>query len=258
MKYFLPKTGLKAIDRAVEALFNRLKARFLGQRKEPKQIRFGVYDQPVKVKDDLTIPGIFDEAARSESVKPNEQLKSALASSIEQYLDAHQELAKAKIKSTVQTFLTESEMSKKKPNVEKILGQQLGDVFTKVNSDVQKVVDNEMNKAKNVSTLDGIIKRGLSLGIEDSTVAFLGPLDQYTCDDCVRLFFMPDRITPRVWKVSELNHGYGKHNATVPSVGGQHPFCRHSLVTMRPGFGFKGGKIGYIEPGYDVYEDQRS
>lgn len=258
MKYFLPKTGLKAIDRAVEAIFNRLKARFLGQKKEPKQIRFGVYDTPVKVKEDLSIPGIFDEAARSEGVKPNEQLKSALGSSIEQYLDAHQELAKAKIKATVQTFLTEAEMSKKKVDVEKVLGQQLGDVFTKVNSDVQRVVDTEMNKAKNVSTLDGIIKRGLALGIEDSTVAFLGPLDKYTCEECIRLYFMPDRVTPRVWKVSELKHGYGKRGDPAPSIGGAHNFCRHTLITMRPGFGFKGGKISYISPDYDVYEDQRS
>lgn len=258
MKYFLPKTGIKAIDRAVESLFNRLKARFLGQTKEPKQIRFGVYDQPVQVRQDFSVPGIFDEAARSEGIKPNEQLKSALSSSIEQYLDAHQELAKAKIKATVQTFLTESEMSKGKPDVEKVLGQQLGEVFTKVNSDVQRVVDTEMNKAKNVSTLDGIIKRGLSLGIEDPTVVFLGPLDSLTCDECIRLYFLEDRITPRVWKTSELKHGYGKRGDPTPSIGGAHNFCRHTIVTMMPGFGFKGGKIAYIAPDYDVLEDQRS
>lgn len=258
MKYFLPKSGIKAIDKAVEALFNRLKARFLGHRKEPKQIRFGVYDTPVKVKEDLTMPAIFEEAARSEGIKPNLQLMNSMNSSIEQYLDAHQELAKAKIKTTVQTFLTEAEMSKKKPNVEKMLGKQLGDVFTKVNSDVQAVVDNEMNKAKNVSALDGIIKRSLSLGIEDPTVAFLGPLDRYTCDDCKRLYWLPDLTTPRVWKVSELKHSYNKHGDKTPSVGNCHPNCRSTMVTMMPGYGFKGGKIAYIDPGYDVWADQRS
>jgi hypothetical protein len=258
-RWFIPKTGLKAIDKAIEAMFARLKVRFLGKRVEPKQIRFAVqgFDKPVSQREDFSLPGLFDEAARSEGMKPNQQLKSSLTTQVEQYLDAHQELAKAKVRSAVQTFMTEAEMAKEKPNIEKVLGKQLQEVMIKVSSDVQTVVDKELDKAKNVSTLDSIIKVGLSVNIQDPTVVFIGPNDSYCCDDCRRLFFLPDGITPKVWKVSELKYGYSKHGDTRPSATGSHPFCRHAPAPMMPGFGFKGGRVAYIEPGYDVWADQR-
>jgi hypothetical protein len=33
--------------------------------------------------------------------------------------------------------------------------------------------------------------------------------------------------------------------------------CRHSLVSIMPGYGFKNGSLSYIEPGYNIIVDQR-
>jgi hypothetical protein len=259
MEYFLPKTSVKKIDAAIEALFARMKARFLGKKPLPKEIRFSVtgLEKPIQHREDFSMPGLFDKAAEAEGMKPNPQLKNAMASSIEQYLDAHKELAKAKIKNTVQSFLSESELAKEKPDVAKVLGAQLKEVMQKVSADVQTVVDNEMQKSKNVSSLDAISKVTASVGVEDPTIVFIGPNDAHTCKDCKRLFFLEDGVTPRAWKMSELKQGYGKHGDTVPTVGSPHPFCRHATAAMMPGFGFKNGKIEYIEPGYDVWKEQR-
>ena len=248
---------MKAIDAAIEALFNRMKLRFLGKNFEPKQIRFSVKpDKAVDYREDLALPSIFDKAARSEGMKPNEPLKQSVTEIIEQYLDAHQESAKAKIRSTVQTFLSEAEAGTE-GGVEKVLKEELSNVMEKVTSGVQNVVDNEMGRAKNLSTLDAITKINAFSNISDPTVVFIGPNDQHTCKDCQRLFYLEDGITPRAWKVSELKMGLGKHGDTSPCAGGQHPHCRHSYGTMMPGFGFtSGGKITYIEPGFDIWKFQ--
>jgi hypothetical protein len=258
VKYFIPKTGIKAIDQAIEALFNRLKARFLNKKYEPKKIRFSVtgFDKPVQHRKDFNLPTLFAQAAQDQGFKPNEKLQEAVVGGVEQYLDAYQELAKAKVKQAVQAVLSDAEASKEEINLPKVLKQELRGVMETVKKDVSGVVDNELGRAKNLSTLDSISKANAVLNIEDPTVVFIGPNDAYTCKDCKRLYYLEDG-TPRVWKISELKGGYGKHNCTQPSTGGQHPHCRHSMSTMMPGFGFKGSKIEYIEPGYDVWKDQR-
>lgn len=248
---------MKAIDAAIEALFNRMKLRFLGKNFEPKQIRFSVKpDKAVDYREDLSLPSIFDKAARSEGMKPNEPLKQSVTGIIEQYLDAHQESAKAKIRSTVQTFLSEAEAGTE-GGVEKVLKEELSNVMEKVTSGVQNVVDNEMGRAKNLSTLDAITKINAFSNISDPTVVFIGPNDQHTCKDCQRLFYLEDGITPRVWKMSELKHGYNRHGDSSPCAGGVHSHCRHGLATMMPGFGFDAsGSITYVEPGFSVYDHQ--
>lgn len=258
MQFFIPKTGIKAIDTAITALFNRMKARFLGKKYEPKAIRFSVtgFDKPVQYRPDLSMPDMFEEAARAEGFKPNKKLQEAVMGGIEQYLDAHQELAKAKVRSVVQTVLSEAEAAKEEINIDKVLKKELQTVMKKVTSDVENVIDSELGRAKNLSTLDAIGKVNTMVGIEDPTVVFIGPNDQYTCKDCKRLYFMPDGVTPRTWKMSELSHGFGKHNCPVPPTGILHSFCRHAVSTMMPGYGFVNGQIQYIDPGFDVYKEQ--
>jgi hypothetical protein len=258
MRHFLPKLGVKVIDQAIEALFARMKVRLFGKKVEPKVIRFEVtgYDKPIQYRPDLSIPKIVEASAQAEGFKPNSRLQSTMLESVEQYLDAHQELAKAKVKNAVQSVLSQAEAAKEEVNFVKVLNTELTQVMHKVNADVSQVVEGELNKARSLSTLDAIGKVNAMVGISDPTIVFIGPNDSYCCDDCKRLFFLKDGVTPRVWKMSEIKHGYAKHGDSVPSTC-SHPHCRHFQSTMMPGFGFKGGKITYISPDYDVYKDQR-
>jgi len=65
-------------------------------------------------------------------------------------------------------------------------------------------------------------------------------------------------MTPRVWKMSELKSGYHKRGAACPCVSGMHPHCRHTLCAVMPGYGFRGGKIAWIETGHDELGKQRT
>jgi hypothetical protein len=76
--------------------------------------------------------------------------------------------------------------------------------------------------------------------------------------DCMSIHMMSDGITPRVWKMSELQYSYHKKGENKPCVAGLHNNCRCSMVLLNRGFGFKNGKVSFISEGYDAYEDQKS
>jgi hypothetical protein len=68
---------------------------------------------------------------------------------------------------------------------------------------------------------------------------------------------MPDLVTPRVWKLSEIGFGYHKKGENNPKIAGLHPHCRCGLAFLAPGFGFKGGQVSWIGEGHDEYKAQR-
>jgi len=258
LKYLLPKAATRAITQAVSAIFARGRKRFLGL-DHPKGIVFGVKtaDRPAEHRLDLSLKGIFDASAHSEGMLPNAKLYESVQQGVLDYFDAHEKLAHAKVLNAVQSYLHDADLGSAKADPEKVLGKVLEETFKKVTSDVEKVVNTETNKAKNMSTLEAISKISAINGVEDPVVFFAGPIDGHTCKDCLRLFFLPDRVTPRVWKTSELKSGYFKKGDSCPCIAGGHINCRHSLSSVMPGYGFKGGRLTYIEPGFDVFKEQR-
>jgi hypothetical protein len=256
LKFTLTKKATKAISQIVGNIFARAKKRFLGKELGPKDIRFVSVTKPVEHRLDLSLRGIFEAAAKSEGMTPNEKLYESIEKGVENYFDAHEKLATARVVNAVQSHLHDLETGKVDKDPEKVLKNVLDTVLEKVTSDVKEVVNTEANRAKNYSTLDAITKITAGLGIDDPTVYFSGPVDSHICGECLRLYFLADKVTPRVWKMSELKNGYFKRSDTKPSVASCHPNCRHTLCSVLPGYGFVGGQLTFIEPGYDVWQDQ--
>lgn len=257
-RFQLGRAGVAAVHRAIEALFLRAKARFLGKQWGPKRIAFGVVQNPVGVRDDLTLGAMHDAASRAQGMPPSAQTRTALDRQVEQLLDAHQEMAKHRVVHAVESFLSDSERGVTEASVDKVLGGQLADVLGKIRHDVLRVVDSEVTRARNIGATDAIVKVAAATGVDDPTVAFLGPNDNLTCEVCKKIFFLSDGVTPRCWKMSEVKAGYFKRGDDRPSVSGCHPFCRHSVVSVLLGYGFVGGKIQYVAPDHDELLKQRS
>ena len=257
--FLLPKSAVKAVSQAVGAIFARARKRFLNREVEGKQIRFGVKmpERPAEHRLDLSLKGLFDAAAHAEGMQPNAKLYESVERGVNDYLDAHEKLAVAKVLNNVQAYLHDVDIGSSKADPEKALGDVLKSTFEKVGQDVAKVIDTESNRAKNISTLEAISKISAINGISDPIVYFAGPTDSHTCKDCMKLYFLPDQITPRVWKTSELKAGYFKRGDTCPCIGALHPHCRHALCSVMLGYGFENGKLKYIEPGYSVWDAQR-
>lgn len=254
-RFVLGKMAVRRIHAAIEHLFARAKTRLLGRRHEPKVISFGY--SPPQHREDLSLPGIFDFSAQSEGMSPNEALRESLSRVAEQYLTAHQERAKAQVVHAVQSFIHEAEAKGKEVDFKTVLGGELAQLMGRVTTDVKRLVDTEGTRARNVGSVDAITKVNAMLGVEDPVVAFLGPNDNHTCSECLRLYFWTDGVTPRVWKLSEVGHAYHKHGDPDPKVGGLHPHCRHTLVSVTRGHGFVGGKLTFISPDHDELARQR-
>jgi hypothetical protein len=259
LKFLLSGKATKAISQAVGAIFHRARKRFLNQSVEGKQIKFGVKlpERPAEHRLDLSLKGIFDAAAHAEGMQPNPKLYESVERGVNDYLDAHEKLAIAKVLNNVQSYLHDADLGSSKADPEKVLGDVLKSTFEKVTSDVAKVIDTESNRAKNISTLEAISKISAINGISDPIVYFAGPVDGLTCKDCLKMYFLEDKITPRVWKTSELKAGYFKRGDDHPCIGALHPHCRHALCSVMLGYGFEGGRLRYIEPGYSVWDEQR-
>jgi hypothetical protein len=256
----LGKAGREAIDRAVGGLFARLKIRLLGRAYGPKQISFGLGYKPAQHREVLSVPGIFDAAYRGEGLTPDGHLRDALAHGVATYLDGYHARTSARVHHAVQAALSDAEAMGTPEGMETWLGGQLAAIYGEVRRDVDRLVTTEVVRARNVGLLDAATKVHVLTGggdVADQVLAFLGPNDGHTCEECKRLLYLPDGVTPRCWFRSEISSAYHKRGEDHPSVGGLHPNCRHSPVPVRRGYGFRGGRLEYIGPDHDELSAQR-
>ena len=91
----------------------------------------------------------------------------------------------------------------------KKISSQLSDQKDKIDYAVETLVNHELHNAQNVGALDGIISISKNLGIEDPVVYKLGVNDVKRCKHCWKLWTLEDKITPRLYKLSELSGAPG-------------------------------------------------
>lgn len=143
----------------------------------------------------------------------------------------------------------------------KYLGNALEGVVDNWRNRWKMIVNTELGRASQYGAMDAILHNNKGKTAEDITVYKVGPHDGATCDHCYRFWFLDDRVTPRVYKMSELmangtNIGK-KQREWKPTVDSTHPNERHLLQELRPGFGFRGGKLEWIGKDHDEYVKQR-
>lgn len=249
----LGKGATKAIHSQIDDLFARAKARLLGPNFAPKGIR-------ISYQHELSIPGVFEAGAREEKAKPDQEVLESLLRVAGSYIDATAARTKARVINEINAYLNDAAAKggATAEEVQTILGGQLIDVFREVQTNIHSIVDTEVAHAKNTSVLDGIIGANAQAGIGDPIVYFVVVRDAALCKECKRLHLLDDQTTPRLWKLSEVGHGYHKVGDENPKLGGLHPHCRCTLVTLMPGYGFdSAGKVEYKSPGFNCLEEQR-
>lgn len=254
----ISKTARKAIETAIDALFERIKARLTGLLPE-KSLALGKKKLVFSFVPDLTLAGLYTAASKEEGVHtPNTELLDGLVKITSSYLDAHKEKAKAQAIQAVQSHLQNVATTKERGDTAKVLGGQLTEIWDKVTSDVKRVVETETTVVRNMGVDDAIQRVSALQGVSDPTVYFVTVRDNSRCDECTRLHLLSDKVTPRVWKRSEIGAGYHKKGDSNPKVGGLHPHCRCVMSVLMPGFGFdSSGKVVWKKLGWDEYANQR-
>lgn len=239
------------IHKAVDQVFDRLKVRFLGEHFMGKRL-YVTYNRF------YSLPGLFSQANREEGVEPDQKILNQLLSVAETYLDATRERMKARTVNTIQSFIADAHQAKEQVDIKTVLGGQLSEVHQEAANHVRMIAEAEANHTKNVGSLEGIVRINSAVGIDDPRVAFVVVNDKDLCDECRRLHLLTDGVTPRVWALSSVGHGYHKKGDPNPKMGGLHPNCRCSLITVMPGYGFNAaGLITYIGKDHDELEHQK-
>lgn len=253
----ISKAARAAIEAAVDALFERVKGRLLGP-SPGKKMSLGGKSLKFSFTPDLTLGALFAAGSKEEGVhNPDFDLMAGLLGIASSYLDAQKEKTKAQVVQSVQSFIQDATKSGEKVDVQTVLGGQLTDVWGKVTADVKKIVETETTVVRNMGVDDAIQRLSAMQGIDDPTVYFVVVRDGHRCEECTRLHLMPDRVTPRVWKRSEVGSGYHKKGQDNPKVGGLHPHCRCVMSVLMPGFGFdSAGMVVWKGRDHDQYETQ--
>lgn len=254
MPITLSKKAIGTIEAACDTLFDKVAARYLG----PQAAQRGDKTISIGYRPDLTLQSLYHAAAREESTRPHEESVESLADIARGYLDLTRQTTKMKVVRAVESFLRDAQAKGTVTDVGTVLGGQLADVWQKTTYDVTKILDSEATRARNLGTLEGITKVNAAAGVEDPVVFFVVVRDNNRCEECTKVHLLPNKITPRLWLMSEVTSGYHVRGDDRPSWCGMHPHCRCTPASLMKGYGFdKAGMITFIGHGHDEMAEQR-
>ena len=242
----VPHRVIALIRDRVESLFSSLKGRFLGPSAGDKRLT-------IRYERSLSLPGMYESALRESGGLPNLETLTTIVDGSKDYLDALKLKAVNTIVKDVEKHLGEHD----RPTPVTI-NRVLKESWEGVTASVERVVHTETQAAKNYGSMEGIVRANASIGIDDPYIVFVTSGRPSVCDECKRLHLMPDLITPRIWKMSEISRGYIYKGSPVPSVLGSHPNCSCVQSTILPDWGFNDkGKLTHVGKGHLEYNKQR-
>lgn len=130
------------------------------------------------------------------------------------------------------------------------IARRLREKTQDLNKDWERVVTTELARAQNLGNFDAIIENNIDKAHDEIYVYKTGPHDAKTCKWCLKFWFLPGGVTPKVYKMSDLvanGSNIGKKAADwQPTVDNTHPNERHFLMELPHGFGFRGGSLSFI------------
>ena len=237
------RTALQELQDIIEAAFGKVRDAMVPSA-GAKRLTVGWY---------TSIPGLYEAACRGVGGTPRAETADNLVDIASSYVDALQSRVEAELTNIVVAADTSSRHDVQEPDADRVQ-----EILDKASSDLQRIVDTESQRARQIGAVDGISEVAAGLGDEDPTVFFVVVRDDHLCDECRRLHLLPDGRTPRCWKLSQLSSDYHQKGGEFPSVQGLHPHCRCSQTYLAPGFGFNSaGFVRWIGQGHDEYARQQ-
>lgn len=247
----LSKGAIKELERRVDEMFDGLLTRLLGGFFSGKNLF-------VKVDPVMSLPGLFTSAVSEEGGTVDVDLLQNLADVVKHLVDKQRADAKAVTTRRIQMLLEDVKAGHIKPeHFRNHIEGELTDTWSRITSNVERVVNTETQHATTLGLKDGIDQMNLVRGITDPVVVFIPKQDHALCDECRRTHLIG--TTPRCWYHSEVSSDYHQRGEDRPSWHLLHPHCRCALATVLPGFGFDaGGRVTFIKDGFLELEYQRA
>lgn len=249
----LSSGGKDRIHDFIEEMFENVAVRFLGGIKKLSGRRHILMHYTGK-----SLANLYVQAMQI-GRKPNEVEKDALKGLLDSaygFIEGLKGQTRASVVERVDGAIKEAHSKGEQvseEHVKTILSEEMG----KARSKMLGIAEGESTKTRNVGSAMGLSEQAANNGDQDPTVYFVIVRDGDTCKECLRLHMMPDGATPRVFKLSDLKHGYHKRGEDTPSLYGLHPHCRCTLTYLQPGWGFTdSGFITYKGKGHDQHKKQ--
>jgi len=232
------------IHELIDDLFDKMTLQLVGEVPSLRNKKSIIFTS----KPDLTLAHIFLKTLGSEKPLPQEReaLKNLL-STAEEYVSSLRAKTKAQVTESIDSYVKEQYLKNEKPStveIKKIINENL----EKAKNHFKTIAEAESTKARNMGKALQIGKVAASQGVSDPNVYYVVVRDGKTCSECVRLHLMPDLVTPRVWKLSEIGFGYHKKGENNPKIAGLHPHCFTGDMLLHTEKGLKSFK--------DLYESQ--
>lgn len=250
----LSSSGKDSLNQVVDNLFDNVALYFIGEIPKLKHKKSLV----ISGESNFGLAHLFIQAMGNKV--PNDLEKDVLKGLLESshgYIESLKSRTRANITERLDGLAREALLRKtnlREEDVQAVLDEELG----KAKTHMQAIAESESTKIRNLGSMMDISRVASSLGDSDPTVFFAVVKDEVTCKECIRLHLMDDRITPKLWKFSELKQGYHKRGEDAPSAFGLHPHCHCTLVYLSKGFGFDpSGKLTYKSQYHDAYTNQK-
>jgi hypothetical protein len=249
----ISSSGKEQIAATVEQMFDSLALQLIGDIPQLKNAKRLV----ISSKRNFGLSHLFVQGMKNKV--PNEieadVLKSLLQSAFG-YVESLKNRTKSNVTERIDGAIKEAKL-RNEPVRENVIQDILAEEMSKAKSQMIAITEAEATKLRNIGTAMDITRVASDLGDSDPTVFFVMVRDGSTCRECLRLHMLSDLITPRVWKMSHLKHGYHKRGEDNPSMFGIHPGCKCVLTYISNGFGFnEQGKVSYIDQDYRAYDKQ--
>jgi hypothetical protein len=240
------------INGVVETLFDKMAQSLLGnipQLANKKTILFST-------KPNFNLAQLFLSSLGSHPNPTDTEAMKNLLSTAHSYVEALKNRTKARLTESVDSYVKEQRAKGLTPSSSEIKNIILNDL-KKAGNHFSLISGAEATKARNMGKALNIAKVGASHGEKDPMVFFAVVRDGVTCKECIRLHLMPDKITPKIYRLSEVGFQYHKKGEHNPKIMGAHPLCRCTLTYLSPTWGFKDGKVTYISQDHNELKKQR-
>lgn len=250
----LSSQSKEEVANVVESMFDNIALQFIGDIPKLKNKKMLV----ISSKRNFGLGHLFVQSMQNRNPNPVESdvLKSLLESAYG-YVESLKNRTKSNVTERIDGIVREAGLQGRQVS-EAEIHEILAEELRKARTHMKAIAESEATKLRNLGTMMDISRVAANLGDDDPTVFFVVVKDGSTCKECLRLHLLPDQITPRLWKFSELKQGYHKRGEESPSAFGLHPHCRCTLTYLSSGFGFDGlGKVTYRKEDYNAYIRQR-
>lgn len=245
--------GKEALIQVIENLFDNIALDFLGNIPKLKNKK----TLTITGRTDFSLPHLFIQAMGNRNPNSLEtNVLKGLLDSAHGYIESLKNKTASNIAERIDGLTREAQIRKqtlKEEDVQLAIDEEL----KKAKSSMASIAEAESTKIRNLGSMMDITSVSSNIGDANPTVFFVVIKDQSTCKECVRLHLMPDGVTPRLWKLSELKQGYHERGEDNASAFGLHPHCRCTLTYLSQGFGFEQGKLKYRSHNYDAYSKQK-